>query len=320
LIVVTGAAGFIGSNLVRALNARGRSDLLLVDDLTDGRKFANLVDCAFADYLDKDAFYARVAAGELGAKVEAVLHQGACSDTMEWNGRTMLRDNYEASKTLLAFASERRIPFIYASSAAIYGLSTVFREEPAYEKPLNPYGFSKLVFDNFVRAAAAATGRNQAARSQVVGLRYFNVYGPRESHKGEMASVAWKHHNQLLAADTVRLFESSDGFGPGEQRRDFVYVEDVVAVNLWFLEHPKVSGIFNVGTGRAQTFNDVARAVIAHHGRGRIEYVAFPEKLRGSYQSFTQADLARLREAGCDVPFLSVEAGVARYLKEVDRT
>ncbi len=309
MIVVTGAAGFIGGNLVRALNARGRTDLLLVDDLTNGRKFANLVDCEFADYLDKDAFFAKLAAGKLDAKVEAVLHQGACSDTTEWNGKVMLADNYEASKSLCLFAAEGKIPFIYASSAAVYGMGPEFREDPECERPLNLYGWSKLIFDRWVR--------QRKLTSQVVGLRYFNVYGPRESHKGDMASVAWKHHLQLRDGDVVRLFESSDGFAPGEQKRDFVYVGDVVAVNLWFLDHPKASGIYNVGTGRAQTFNDVARAVIAHHGRGRIEYVPFPDVLRGRYQSNTCASLVKLREAGCDVPFLTVEAGVARYLKEV---
>jgi ADP-L-glycero-D-manno-heptose 6-epimerase len=310
LIVVTGAAGFIGSNLVRALNARGRTDLLLVDDLTDGLKFRNLADCDFLDFIDKDAFLARIASGEL-RDVDALFHQGACANTMGWNGQKMLADNYEYSKALHAFAIARGTPLVYASSAAVYGMGPVFREDPALEKPLNLYAWSKVLFDRWVRRHAPA------ARSQVVGLRYFNVYGPREAHKGEMASVAWKNHLQLQEGSVVRLFESSDGYGPGEQRRDFVYVDDVVAVNLWFLDHPRVSGIFNVGTGRAQTFNDVARAVIAHHGRGRIEYVPFPPGLRGSYQSFTQADISALRAAGCDVPFLSVEEGVSRYLKEI---
>ncbi len=311
MIVVTGAAGFIGSNLVRALNARGRSDLWLVDDLTDGHKFRNLVDCEFLDFVDKNAFLARVASGELGA-VDAIFHQGACSNTMEWNGQRMLADNYEYSKSLYAFTGARGIPLIYASSASVYGMGPVFREDPALEQPLNLYAWSKVLFDRWVRSHASS------ARGQVVGLRYFNVYGPREAHKGEMASVAWKNHLQLRdGGSVVKLFESSDGFGPGEQRRDFVYVEDVVAVLLWFLDHPRASGIFNVGTGRAQTFNDVARAVIAHHGRGRIEYVPFPPGLRGSYQSNTVADIAALRAAGCDVPFLTVEEGVSRYLKEV---
>jgi ADP-L-glycero-D-manno-heptose 6-epimerase len=310
LIVVTGAAGFIGSNLIRALNARGRSDLLLVDDLTSGRKFRNLVDCDFLDFADKSAFLERVVSGAQGDPIEAIFHLGACSNTMEWNGRTMLNDNYEYSKALYAFAIARGTALIYASSASVYGMGPVFREDPALEKPLNLYAWSKVLFDRWVRRHAAS------ARSQVVGLRYFNVYGPRESHKGEMASVAWKNHLQLRDGEVVRLFESSDGYGPGEQRRDFVYVDDVAAVNLWFLDHPRASGIFNVGSGRAQTFNDVARAVIAHHGRGRIEYVPFPEALRGSYQSFTQADISALRAAGCDMPFLSVEEGVSRYLKD----
>ena len=312
MIVVTGAAGFIGSNLVRALNARDRADLLLVDDLTDGRKFRNLASSDFLDFADKDVFLARVIANDL-PEVEAIFHQGACSDTMEWNGQKMLADNYEYSKALYAFATSRGVPLIYASSASVYGMGPVFREDPALEKPLNLYAWSKVLFDRWVR-------RNEAsARSQVVGLRYFNVYGPREQHKAEMASVAWKHHLQLQDGDVVRLFESSDGYGPGEQRRDFVYVDDVASVNLWFLDHPRTSGIFNVGSGRAQSFNEVARAVIAHHGRGRVEYVPFPAALRGSYQSFTQADLSALRAAGCDLRFLSVEEGVARYLKELGR-
>jgi ADP-L-glycero-D-manno-heptose 6-epimerase len=311
LIVVTGAAGFIGSNLVRALNARGRSDLLLVDDLADGKKFRNLADCDFFDYADKEDFLERVQLRELADDIEAIFHQGACSNTMEWNGRFMLRENYEYSKELLGFARARGIPLIYASSASVYGMGPVFREDPSCEQPLNLYAWSKLLFDRWVRRHAAET------RSQVVGLRYFNVYGPGEAHKGEMASVAWKHHLQLREGEVVRLFESSDGFGPGEQRRDFVYVGDAAAVNLWFLDHPNVSGVFNVGTGRAQTFNDVANAVIAHHGRGRIEYVPFPPALRGSYQSFTQADLSALRASGCDTPFLTVEEGVSRYLKAV---
>ena len=310
MIVVTGAAGFIGSNLVRALNARGRTDLLLVDDLTDGRKFRNLAECDFLDFADKSVFLGRVEANAL-PDVDAIFHQGACSNTMGWNGKTMLGDNYEYSKALYAFAIARGIPLIYASSASVYGLGPVFREDPALEKPLNLYAWSKLLFDRWVRRHAAS------ARSQVVGLRYFNVYGPGESHKAEMASVAWKSHLQLRESEVVRLFESSDAYGPGEQRRDFVYVDDVAAVNLWFLDHPRASGIFNVGTGRAQTFNDVARAVIAHHGRGRIEYVPFPPGLRGSYQSFTQADISALRGAGCELPFLSVEEGVSRYLKEL---
>jgi ADP-L-glycero-D-manno-heptose 6-epimerase len=309
LIIVTGAAGFIGSNLVKGLNERGRSDVLAVDDLSDGRKFQNLVDCEILDLVDREDFIERVLWREDLGTVDAVFHQGACSNTMEWDGRFVLRVNYEYSKELFGFCAERGIPFIYASSAAVYGGSREFRVDPACERPLNVYGYSKLLFDRWLRQ------RWGELRSQVVGLRYFNVYGPREGHKGEMASVAYKQYLQLAAGERVELFEGSDGHADGEQRRDFVWVGDVVDVNLWFLDHPGASGIFNVGTGRAQTFNDVARAVIRHHGRGQIQYVPFPEALRGRYQSFTQADLSELRAAGYERRFLPVEEGVPLYMK-----
>jgi ADP-L-glycero-D-manno-heptose 6-epimerase len=309
VIIVTGAAGFIGSNLVKALNERGRSDVLAVDDMTDGRKFQNLVDCELLDLVDREDFLERVLWREDLPDVEAVFHQGASSNTMEWDGRYMLRANYECSKELHAFCDEREIPFIYASSAAIYGGSSEFRVHPTCERPLNIYGYSKLLFDRYLRQ------RWDALRAQVVGLRYFNVYGPREQHKGEMASVAYKQYLQLLDGDTVELFRGTDGYADGEQLRDFIHVSDVVDVNLWFLDHPEASGIFNVGTGRAQSFNDVARAVIAHHGRGHIKYIDFPEALRDRYQSFTEADIDGLREVGYSQPFLAVEEGVARYMK-----
>jgi ADP-L-glycero-D-manno-heptose 6-epimerase len=240
-----------------------------------------------------------------------VFHQGACSNTMSWDGRAMLRSNYEYSKRVLAFCQRRRIPLIYASSAAVYGRGSEFRVDPACERPLNVYGYSKLLFDRYLRRRWAA----RALRSQVVGLRYFNVYGPREQHKGEMASVAYKQHQQLQSGDRVQLFGAHGGYGPGEHRRDFVWVGDVVSVNLFFLEQTERSGIFNVGTGRAQSFNDLARAVIAYHGRGEIEYIPFPEALVGRYQTFTQADIGELRAAGYTAPFLSVEQGVPLYLK-----
>jgi ADP-L-glycero-D-manno-heptose 6-epimerase len=309
MIVVTGGAGFIGSNLVKALNERGRGDLLVVEDLLDGRKLQNLADCDVLDVVDKDAFLASLGAGaSFPEPVEAILHQGACSDTTEWNGERVLGTNYEYSKTLLEFALRRGIPLVYASSASVYGVGKLFREERANERPLNLYAYSKFLFDAWVRRHLAG------ARSQVVGLRYFNVYGPREQHKGAMASVAYKLHLQLREGGRVQLFEGRDGYAHGEQRRDFVWVGDVVDVNLWFLAHPEQSGIFNVGSGRSQTFNEVARAVIAHHGRGEIEYVPFPVALRGRYQSFTQADLSALRKAGYRGAFASVEEGVARYL------
>ncbi len=314
MIIVTGGAGFIGSNLVKALNEAGHDDILVVDDLTDGTKFVNLVDCTIRDYQDKDAFITRIEAGkELEAPVEAIFHQGACSTTTEWNGRFMMENNYQYSKTLLHYCLERKIPFLYASSAAVYGMGPGFRETPEHERPLNVYGYSKLLFDQYVRRLLPD------ATSQVVGLRYFNVYGPREQHKGSMASVAFHHFNQIRESGRVRLFEGCDGYGDGEQRRDFVYVGDVAEVNLWFLAHPERSGIFNLGTGRSQSFNEIAQTVIGFHGHGEIEYIPFPDHLKGRYQSFTEADISALRAAGYDKPFKSVQEGVREYLEWLSR-
>ena len=323
-IVVTGAAGFIGSNLVKALNQRGEDDIIAVDNLTRGDKFRNLVDCRIADYVDKQDFVRRVAAGAYDNEVTAVLHQGACSDTMEADGRYMMENNYRYSAELLDFCQAEEVPFIYASSAAVYGAGSVFREEPQHERPLNVYGFSKVLFDNLVRR------RWSENTAQVVGLRYFNVYGQREAHKGRMASVAFHFFNQYRAEGRVKLFEGSGGFEAGEQKRDFVSVEDVVKANLHFLDHPERSGIFNLGTGQAQTFNEVAVATInamrASRGESAldleelrsqslIEYISFPLGLKDKYQSYTQADIAQLRRAGYNAPFLNVEQGVGRYVQ-----
>ena len=308
MIVVTGAAGFIGSNLIKALTERGYRDLVAVDDLADGHKFHNLADCDIADYWDKSRLLELIEAdADWGADCEAVFHQGACSDTTEWDGRYMMEINYEYSIRLYHYCTQRNIPFIYASSASVYGLGPTFVETPEHEAPLNLYAYSKCLFDRYVR-------RHAPTDSQVVGLRYFNVYGPREAHKGKMSSIAWQLNEQLREGGRVQLFADTDGYGPGEQRRDFVYVDDVTNVNIWCFEHPAASGIFNVGTGASQTFNDVANAVIAWHGRGHIEYIPFPQSLAGHYQSYTQADISALRAAGYDAPFLSVEQGVRRYL------
>jgi ADP-L-glycero-D-manno-heptose 6-epimerase len=321
-VVVTGAAGFIGSNLVHGLNAIGIDDVIAVDDLTEGPKYRNLLGAKLADYFDKDEFYARFARGDFG-KVDAVFHEGACSDTMEHNGRFMLENNYRRSKDLLDACQAQGTRLLYASSAATYGGSATFKEEPQFEQPLNVYGYSKLLFDNIVRRSLPAV------RSQVAGFRYFNVYGPREQHKGRMASVAFHHFNQFLSRGKVDLFGEHAGYAAGTQSRDFVLVDDVVAVNLWFLQHPQHSGVFNLGTGHAQPFNDVAVAVVNGCRRaagqgpltlekqldaGLITYIPFPEALIGKYQSYTQADLGALRATGCDVPFADVSAGVARYV------
>ena len=313
--VITGGAGFIGSNLVRALIDRGHDDIVVVDDLQDGHKFVNIAEFAIADYLDKDDFLERLDADrEFAKSIRAILHEGACSATTEWDGRYMMRNNYGYSQRLLHHCLEHGTPYIYASSAAVYGASQTFVESVDNELPLNVYGYSKLQFDRYVRRVAATPG------SQVVGLRYFNVYGPREQHKGSMASVAFHFNNQIVADGETRLFEGSGGYGDGEQIRDFVYVDDVCDLNLWFLDNPDVSGIFNAGTGKAQSFNDVARAVIAWHGKGKIRYIPFPEHLEGAYQSFTQADLTQLRATGCDVEFRKVESGVRDYLDQLSTT
>lgn len=323
-VVVTGAAGFIGSNIVKGLNARGIDDIIAVDDLTQGDKFRNLADLKIADYVDASSFYPRFAEAHFG-KVEAVFHEGACSDTMETDGKYMMANNYTLSCDLLAACQRLRTRLLYASSAATYGGCDTFRETPQFEHPLNVYGYSKLLFDQKMRRDLGE--RFEAAASQVAGFRYFNVYGPREQHKGRMASVAFHQFNQFRAESKVKLFGDYGGFGAGEQKRDFVYIDDVVAVNLWFLDHPTQSGIFNLGTGRAQPFNDVATAVVnalrpgqpaldtaAAVAQGLIQYIPFPDALRGKYQSYTQADLTALRAAGCGHAFADVQAGVASYM------
>jgi ADP-L-glycero-D-manno-heptose 6-epimerase len=320
--VVTGAAGFIGSRIVEALNRAGVSDIIAVDNLSRSSKVANLTRLEIADFIDKGEFLQRL--DSFDGAVEALLHQGACSDTMELDGRYMMENNYRYSKTLLDWCQEAEIPLLYASSGSVYGAGAEFREERACERPLNVYGYSKFLFDQLVRRAL------QGNTAQIAGFRYFNVYGPNEAHKGRMASVAFHAYHQLLTTGKVQLFEGSAGYGNGEQRRDFIHVDDVVDVNLWFLEHREVSGIFNCGTGRAQTFNQLAAAAInamqgTEHSsrelasRGLIEYIAFPQGLKERYQSFTEADLTRLRAAGYRGEFRTVEQGVASYVAELRR-
>lgn len=321
--IVTGACGFVGSNIVKALNQRGITNIVAVDNLARADKFKNIVDCEIAEYVDKNDFLAVVESGELGGDIDAIFHQGACSDTMETDGRYMMENNYRYSLSLLDYCVEEGVPLIYASSASVYGAGKTFREDRSFESPLNIYGYSKFLFDQAVRA------RIDSVESQIVGFRYFNVYGPRESQKGRMASTAFHFFNQYRAGGAVKLFEGNDGYGNGEQSRDFVSVEDVVKVNLFFLDHPEVSGIFNLGTGRSQPFNDMAVATVnairkyegkaaldlkAMKAEGIIEYIAFPDALKGKYQSFTQADISLLREGGYADAFLSVEEGVARYV------
>jgi ADP-L-glycero-D-manno-heptose 6-epimerase len=329
-LVVTGAAGFIGANLIQGLNARGLSNIIAGDDLTQGDKFRNLVDLQIADYVDAADFYDAFAADAYG-KVEAVFHEGACSDTMESNGRYMMQNNYATSVQLYQTCQKRNARLLYASSAATYGSSDTFREAPACEQPLNVYGYSKLLFDQRMRLECGPAFENALAglTRQVVGFRYFNVYGPREQHKGRMASVAFHQFNQFKAEGKVKLFGDYGGYAAGAQMRDFVFIDDVVAVNLWFFDHPGISGIFNLGSGRAQPFNDVASSVVnalrqsqglaaltldGLTAEGQLEYIPFPDALRGKYQCYTQADLSALRGTGCDHVFADVQTGVAKYV------
>ncbi|TSJ92159.1 ADP-glyceromanno-heptose 6-epimerase [Gilliamella apicola] len=303
MIVVTGGAGFIGSNIVKGLNILGHKDILVVDDLTDGTKFSNLVDLDITDYMDKDEFISLVIAGE-DLNIDVIFHQGACSSTTEWDGKFMMENNYNYSKDLLHYCLDFDIPFLYASSAATYGgRSDNFIEDRVYEKPLNVYGYSKFLFDQYVREILPN------ANSQICGFRYFNVYGPRENHKGSMASVAYHLNEQITKGEKPKLFAGSDNF-----RRDFIYVGDVVEVNLWFWKN-KVSGIFNCGTGRAESFQSVADAVLDYHKKGEIDYIPFPEHLKGRYQSFTQADLTKFRKTGCPIEFKTVSQGTTEYMQ-----
>ena len=313
MIIVTGGAGMIGSNIVKSLNDKGFNDILVVDNLKDGKKFKNLVDLDITDYMDKEDFITQIMAGDDFGSIDAIFHEGACSATTEWDGKYIMMNNYEYSKEVLHFCIERETPFLYASSAATYGDTETFIEEREYEGALNVYGYSKQQFDNYVRRLWADAEAHGETVSQITGFRYFNVYGPREQHKGSMASVAFHLNNQMNAGDNPKLFEGSDQF-----KRDFVYVGDVAAVNLWFLENG-VSGIYNCGTGRAEPFQAVADAVIKHHNKGAVESIPFPDHLKGAYQEFTQADLTKLRAAGCDVEFKSVADGVAEYMAIINK-
>ncbi|UWZ93438.1 ADP-glyceromanno-heptose 6-epimerase [[Pasteurella] aerogenes] len=302
MIIVTGGAGMIGANIVKALNDMGRKDILVVDNLKDGTKFVNLVDLDIADYCDKEDFLASIIAGDDLGDIDVIFHEGACSATTEWDGKYLMHNNYEYSKELLHYCLEREIPFFYASSAATYGDKTEFVEERQFEGPLNAYGYSKFLFDQYVREILPE------ANSPVCGFKYFNVYGPREQHKGSMASVAFHLNTQINRGENPKLFAGSEHF-----LRDFIYVGDVAEVNIWAWKNG-VSGIFNLGTGKAQSFKEVADAVVKFHGKGQIETIPFPEHLKSRYQEYTQANLSKLRAAGCDYQFKDVATGVAEYM------
>ncbi|EAQ66264.1 ADP-L-glycero-D-manno-heptose-6-epimerase [Marinomonas sp. MED121] len=312
MYIVTGGAGFIGSNIIKALNDRGISDILLVDDLTDGKKCINLADLNIADYMDMYDFLEALKNKTLSIEVDAIFHEGACSATTEWNGKYVMDVNYQYSKAVLDYCLEHKVPFSYASSASVYGAGPIFKEERSHEKPLNMYAFSKFQFDQYIRNVLPS------AESQIVGFRYFNVYGPREQHKGSMASVAFHLRNQVLAGENPKLFGAYDGYEAGGQSRDFIYVEDLVKTKLWFLDNPEQSGIYNLGTGQAEPFKTIATTVISHYEKGEIEYIDFPDHLKGAYQSFTQADISKLRKAGYQGDFRDLATGVKDYMTWLD--
>lgn len=313
MIIVTGGAGLVGSNIIAALNAKGIKDIIVVDNLKNGRKMRNLAHLDIYDYFDRDDFLQKILMGHDFGPVSAVFHQGACSATTEWDGQFVMRNNFEYSKILLHWCQEKGAQFLYASSASVYGMGEEgFREDRSCEHPINMYAYSKFQFDQYVRS-------QKKLAHQVVGLRYFNVYGPGEGHKGSMASTPFHFNNQILSDGVAKLFGAFGGYAEGEQRRDFVFVEDCVAVNMWFFENPDKAGIFNLGTGQAQSFNDVGRAVVSWHdahsrAQATLEYVPFPDHLKGAYQCFTQADISALRAAGYSTKFHTVEEGVAKYL------
>ena len=316
MIVVTGGAGFIGSNIVHELNIRGRTDILIVDDLTGEEKYKNLMGLHFIDYQHKDDFLATFTKSDFyGLEIDAIFHEGACSDTMEYDVNYMMKTNYEYSKALLNFCVNRQVPFIYASSASVYGDGKKgFRESDECEHALNPYAFSKLMFDRYVRQFMGE------AKSKIIGLRYFNVFGPQEHHKGKMASIFYQMYKRMkLGGKIVKLFKGTEGYADGEQQRDFVYVKDVVKVNLWCMENNLPNGVYNCGTGRAQTFNQAAQAMIDAHGSGKIEYTPFPDELRGKYQSYTQADMRKLIGAGYKNPFTPLNSAVREYYQFLEK-
>jgi ADP-L-glycero-D-manno-heptose 6-epimerase len=309
MIIVTGAAGFIGSCLIKHLNQKGFQNILAIDNLSNGHKYQNLVDAKIADYQDYQDFLTFIQAHKtFPDSIEAIFHQGACSNTMEWDGQWMMQVNYDYSKTLFHYCTQHKIPFIYASSAAVYGKNNSFNDQAPQQKPLNIYGYSKWLFDQYVLRHLPHI------QSPVVGLRYFNVYGPGEQHKGKMASVAWHFMNQLKQDNKLKLFQGCNGYKDGEQLRDFIYVIDVAKINLWFLNQGATkNGIYNVGTGEARSFNELAQHLIKLHGSGSIEYIPFPEHLKAAYQSFTEADLSSLRKAGYSESFTSLKNGLEQY-------
>lgn len=310
MIIVTGGAGFIGSNIVKGLNERGITDILIVDNLTNASKHKNLNKIKFYDYVDKLDF--NINSFIKDYKVEAIFHQGASSNTMETDGLYMMKNNYEYTKNIFHGCINNNIRMFYASSASVYGNGeNGFIEEEKCEYPLNVYAFSKYQFDRYLNNYFSSNKNNE----QVVGLRYFNVYGPQENHKGKMASVAYHMFNQIKNNEPLKLFVGSENF-----KRDFIYVDDVVNVNMFFFDNPKISGIFNCGTGKAESFCEIANAIKEKYTSAEIEYIPFPDSLVGKYQTFTQSDITKLRKAGYNKEFISLKEGTLKYIDILEKS
>ncbi len=309
MIIVTGGAGFIGSALIAGLNRRQINDILVVDELGNDDKWKNLRNLSFADYVEKDDFLKLITQNsKLKTQIEDVFHLGACSSTTETNASYLIKNNYEYSKILAQWAADNKIRFIYASSAATYGDgSNGFSDnEEKIEKlrPLNMYGYSKHLFDLWARRTGLL--------KKIVGLKYFNVFGPNEYHKGDMRSFVLKAFEQINATGKVRLFKSyKSEYADGEQLRDFLYVKDAVDMTLFFLDNPKTAGLFNIGSGKARSWNDLVKAVFAAVAKKpSIEYIDMPESIRNQYQYFTQADISKLRKTGYKKQINSLEDAI----------
>ena len=313
MIVVTGGAGFIGSAIVAALNARGITDIIIVDFLENDAKWKNLRNLRYADYVEADYFYDMLAEEHIDWPVDAIIHMGACSDTTETDASYLVKNNYECSKMLACYAAGKKARFIYASSAATYGdgKKGFADDETNLEElsPLNMYGYSKQMFDLWAKKTGLI--------DSIVGLKYFNVFGPNEYHKGKMRSFVIKAFEQITESGKVKLFKSHNSdYSDGEQLRDFLYIKDCVDMTLFFMDNPDVNGIFNIGSSKARSWNDLAKAVFeAMNKKPNIEYIPMPDELQGKYQYFTQADVTKLQDAGYDKELTTLEEAIKDYVQ-----
>jgi ADP-L-glycero-D-manno-heptose 6-epimerase len=311
-IIVTGGAGFIGANVVKRLNELGEDKIFIVDNLSISEKWKNLVDLSFEDYIHKDRFIDELKKDKFKLSVKAIIHLGARSSTTEKDVDFLMENNYEYTKELAKWSIKNNVRFIYASSAATYGDGSIGFSDNHYLipklRPLNAYGYSKQIFDLWAL--------KKGFLDKIVGLKYFNVFGPRENHKGDMRSMVLKAYEQIKRDGKIRLFKSyNPKYKDGEQLRDFIYIKDAVEMTLFFLEHPKLNGIFNVGTGIPRSWNDLAKAVFSALGTNpKIEYVDMPNEIRDKYQYFTKAEMEKIRKSGYNKPTLSLEEAVKDYI------